>query len=84
VEDVLRGFSEIAEYQVLVDRSRNLMELSLRVEPATECPAAAAETLAGRVQSALHGAFNLRVPVALAPAGSLPRFEMKSKRWKFA
>jgi phenylacetate-CoA ligase len=83
VEDVLRGFSEIAEYQVQVDRSRNLMELSLRVEPVADCAAAKAETLAGRVQNALHGAFNLRVPVALAPAGSLPRFEMKAKRWNY-
>jgi phenylacetate-CoA ligase len=83
VEDVLRGFSEIAEYQVEVDRSRDLMELSLRLEPVADCAAATAEALAGRVQNALHSVFNLRVPVALAPAGSLPRFEMKAKRWKF-
>ena len=83
VEEVLRGFSEIAEYQVEVDRSRALTELSVRIEPRTDCAAAEAETLAGRVQHALHGVFNLRVPVALAPAGSLPRFEMKARRWKY-
>jgi phenylacetate-CoA ligase len=83
VEEVLRGFSEIAEYQVEVDRSRDLMELSLRIEPRRECAAAQAEALAGRVQEALHSVFNLRVPVALAPAGSLPRFEMKARRWKY-
>jgi phenylacetate-CoA ligase len=83
VEDVLRGFSEIAEYQVEVDRSGHLMELSLRLEPVAGCVAGQAEALAGRVQTALHSALNLRVPVALAPAGSLPRFEMKAKRWKF-
>ncbi len=81
VEDVLRGFSEIVEYEVEVDRSRDLVELSLRIEPRADC--AAAETLAGRVQHALHSVFNLRVPVALASAGSLPRFEMKAKRWKY-
>ncbi|HEY3863069.1 MAG TPA: AMP-binding protein [Verrucomicrobiae bacterium] len=80
VEDVLRGFAEIAEYQVEVDRSRDLVELSLRIEPAAGCEA---EALAGRVQRALHGTFNLRVAVALAPAGSLPRFEMKARRWKY-
>jgi phenylacetate-CoA ligase len=83
VEEVLRGFSEIAEYQVEVDRSRDLMELSLRIEPLTDCTAAVAETLAARVQHALHDVFNLRVPVSLAPTGSLPRFEMKAKRWKY-
>ena len=83
VEDVLRGFSEIAEYQVEVDRSRHLMELSLRLEAVAGCAAAAEQALPGRVQNALHSVFNLRVPVALAPAGSLPRFEMKAKRWTF-
>jgi phenylacetate-CoA ligase len=81
VEDVLRGFSEIAEYQVEVDRSRALVELTLRIEPRSDCATAEAEALVDRVQQALHEAFNLRVPVALAPAGSLPRFEMKARRW---
>jgi phenylacetate-CoA ligase len=83
VEDVLRGFSEIAEYQVEVDRSHALVELSLRIEPRKDCSTAEAEALVARVAHALHGAFNLRVPVALAPMGSLPRFEMKARRWKY-
>jgi len=66
-----------------VDRSRHLMELSLRLEAVAGCAAAAEQALPGRVQNALHSVFNLRVPVALAPAGSLPRFEMKAKRWTF-
>jgi phenylacetate-CoA ligase len=80
---VLRGFSEIAEYQVEVDRSQILMELKLCIEPQPDCAPAEAEALASKVQQALHNVFNLRVPVALAPAGSLPRFEMKAKRWKY-
>jgi phenylacetate-CoA ligase len=79
VEEVLRGFPEIAEYQVQVDQSRTLAQLSLRVEPRAGC--GQPEALAGRVGDALHGVFNLRVPVALAAAGSLPRFEMKARRW---
>jgi phenylacetate-CoA ligase len=83
VEDVLRGFSEIAEYQVEVDRSRPLVELSLRIEARSDCAAELVEALVGRVQHALHGAFNLRVPVSLVAEGSLPRFEMKARRWKY-
>jgi phenylacetate-CoA ligase len=82
VEDVLRGFPEIAEYQVDVDRTGSLAELRLRVEPAPECAQPAG--LPARVESALHAAFNLRVPVSLAEPGSLPRFEMKGKRWNQA
>ena len=69
VEEVVRGFPEIAEYQVEVDRTRSLAEMSLRIEARAEC--GQPETLAGRVGEALQGVFNLRVPVALA-AGSLP------------
>jgi phenylacetate-CoA ligase len=82
MEEVLHGFPEIAEYQVEVSRSRSLLEISVRVEALPG--GAEAETLAARVQEALHGVFNLRVPVALVPAGSLPRFEMKARRWNLA
>jgi len=81
VEEIVRGFAEVAEYEVQVDKSASLVELILRIEPRDGCGDPAA--LAGCVQGALQAAFNLRVPVSLAPAGSLPRFEMKAKRWKF-
>jgi phenylacetate-CoA ligase len=80
VEEIVRGFAEVAEYEVRVDKSASLAELVLRIEPRAGCGDAAA--LLQRVQGALQAAFHLRVPVALAPAGSLPRFEMKAKRWK--
>jgi phenylacetate-CoA ligase len=79
VEDVLRSFSEVAEYQVEVDRSGTLVELRLKIEPGPECAQPAG--LAASVAGALHTAFNLRVPVSLAAPGSLPRFEMKGRRW---
>jgi phenylacetate-CoA ligase len=79
VENILRGFSEIAEYQVEVDNSGSLLELRLRIEPAPECEHP--NGLAARVETELHNILNLRVPVRLAAAGSLPRFEMKGKRW---
>lgn len=80
VEDLLRGFAEIVEYQARVDYSSSLPELSLRLELRADC--ADAETVVRRVQAGLHAAFNLRVPIALAPAGTLPRFEMKASRWQ--
>jgi phenylacetate-CoA ligase len=81
VEEVLRGFPDVAEYRVEVDGSRSLVQLRLRVEARAGCPEP--DALAARVQEALQQVFNLRMPVTPAPAGSLPRFEMKAKRWKF-
>jgi phenylacetate-CoA ligase len=81
VEEIVRGFAEVAEYEVRVDKSASLAELTIQIEPHSGCADPAA--LAGRVQGALQTAIHLRVPVTLVPAGSLPRFEMKAKRWKF-
>ena len=81
VEEIVRGFAEVAEYEVRVDHSASLGELILRIEPHSGCADPAA--LARRVQDVLQAAFHLRVPVALVSAGSLPRFEMKAKRWRF-
>ena len=40
-----------------------------------------APALSHRVATALQYAFGLRVSVCSVPAGTLPRFEAKSKRW---
>ena len=79
VEDVLRRFPEIAEYQVELDGAGSLLELRLTIEPGAECMQP--NGLAARVEAELHNIFNLRVPVSLAAMGNLPRFEMKGKRW---
>jgi len=80
VEEIVHGFGEIAEYEAQVDRAGSLVELTIRIEPSPDCKDAAA--LAKRLQNALHTAFNLRIGVNLAEPRSLPRYEMKGRRWK--
>jgi phenylacetate-CoA ligase len=79
VEELVRGFPEVAEYRVRVDSRRAMAELCLEVEAAPDAPALA--TLQARLQQSFQTVLNLRVPVALVPPGSLPRFEMKARRW---
>lgn len=78
-EDLLRKFPEIAEYQVDVDKTKTLAEVRLRVEPTSDSSDAA--QLPSRIQSAIQDTFHLRVPVTLVGPGTLPRFEMKARRW---
>jgi phenylacetate-CoA ligase len=79
VENILRGFDAVAEYRVHIQNQRTLPELSIQVEVA---PAHAHDaTLTHRLEAALTNAFALRIPVALVPPGTLPRFEMKARRW---
>jgi phenylacetate-CoA ligase len=79
VEAIIRGCGGIAEYQVRVRATGTLPELSLRIEPAPDRGDPAA--LARGLEKAFEETFVLRVPVTTVPPGSLPRFEMKARRW---
>jgi phenylacetate-CoA ligase len=79
VEEIVRASGGVAEYRVLVESHQSLIELRLEIEPAPEGGDPA--EVARRLQKALQNAFALRIPVAVVPAGHLPRFEMKARRW---
>lgn len=79
VEEAVRRLAEIAEYRVEVSGARGLAEMRVEIE----CTAGVADgdAVARRLEDELRATFNLRVPVKALPAGALPRFEMKAKRW---
>jgi phenylacetate-CoA ligase len=79
VEEVMRGFGQVAEYRVEVFTERAMTELRVQLEPAPDSPDPAAVREA--VEAALRAAFNLRIPVSLVAPGTLPRFELKARRW---
>jgi len=80
VEAVIRRLDEVAEYRVEVRSRGALVALRIDLEPTA---AAADETadLVGRVQTALHDTLGLRADVTAVPPGSLPRFELKARRF---
>lgn len=79
VDNILRAFHAVREYRVEIQNHRSLPELSVQVEPAPEH--AGDSNLPHRLEAALTNAFALRIPVSLVPSGTLPRFEMKARRW---
>lgn len=74
VESVVRSVESVGEYRVTVDRTGDLAEVTLEAE----AEAAACNELAER----LHAALSLRIAVTPVPAGSLPRYELKARRWR--
>ncbi len=78
IEQILRSSGEVAEYRVEIHTDRALPDLKIQIEPAHD---ASELGLAERLETSIRTAFNLRVSVSLVPAGRLPRFEMKAKRW---
>jgi phenylacetate-CoA ligase len=81
IEAVVRKFPEIAEYQVKISRRGSMQEIHLLIEPVQNCKDVTA--LVVSAEKALQTAFNLRIPVTIAPA-ALPRSELKAKRWLVA
>jgi phenylacetate-CoA ligase len=77
VEDILANFGEVAEYRVTLTAANSLTEMEIQIEPIPNASA----NLASSIQNALQTALNLRIPVQTVPANTLPRSEMKSKRW---
>ncbi len=77
-EHLLRPFDGIAEYQVVIFQKTEMTELHLRIEPQSGADATA---LANEITETFRTQLNLRVPVETVPPESLPRFELKAKRW---
>lgn len=74
LDEIIRGLPEIAEYRVTLDTRGALTELGLEVE----APPAVAAELAQRI----HRQLALRVPIQAVEIGSLPRFDLKARRWR--
>ncbi len=79
LEAVMRSCPSAGEYRAELREHRGMLEIEIRTEPSPECENP--DALAGTLEAILRKAFHLRIPVHLAPPGSLPRFEMKSRRW---
>jgi phenylacetate-CoA ligase len=82
IEAVLRHVPGIAEFRSTVSRDGALRALSIDIE--IEPSAANAPTIAARAAAALRQALGLTVPVRVVDAGTLPRFEMKARRFVVA
>jgi phenylacetate-CoA ligase len=79
VDEIVRGHEEVLEYQVELSVDRAMPEISLQIEPSPTCRDVAG--LVRTLERSFETALALRVPITTVPAGTLPRFEMKSRRW---
>ncbi|MBA4188782.1 MAG: CoF synthetase [Planctomycetaceae bacterium] len=76
IESIIRRFSEVAEYRIVVDHRGSLTDLRIEVEPVD----GDGRELAENVSRAVRDELLFRVDVSAVPCGSLPRFELKAKR----
>jgi phenylacetate-CoA ligase len=76
VEEVVRAFGEVEEYRVRVSSRGAMAEVDVEIEVR-----GGAVGVAGALEKAFERSFSLRIPVREVSAGTLPRFEMKARRW---
>ena len=79
VEAVLRRFTEIAEFRVHVHENGTLSQVRLEIEPTAQAEDLPA--LCQRVSHTLQAALSFRAEVVAVSAGTLPRFDMKARRF---
>ena len=77
VENIVRRFPEIGEFAVDVTRRGELDEMEVRIEVKTDEPAA----LVTAVANELRNGVGLRIAVSHVPFGTLPRFDLKPRRF---
>ena len=73
IEQILRGFPEVIEYRMTAFKNGSLDALKIEIEDRLELPQ--------RVSDELSVKLGLRIDVACVPIGSLPRYELKGKRF---
>ena len=76
VENVIRSIPEIGEFAVDIDRQHELDEMVIRVEVTGD-----AEHAVAAAENAIRNALNLRARVVAVQTGSLPRFDLKARRF---
>lgn len=80
VEDVMRGFDEVSEYQTVLRTVRGLDTIILRVEP-KPVEGLAPSSLRARISAEFKRQIGIRPEVEIAERGTLPRFEVKAARF---
>lgn len=77
IEAVVRRFPSVVEFRIVVNRSGPLADLAIEIESATDIDS---HGLTAEIGRALRDEFLFRIDVTAVPPGTLPRFEMKSRR----
>jgi phenylacetate-CoA ligase len=80
IESVVRQFAEVAEFRSTVRQGGTMRTLELDIE-LTGATGIDGHGLATAVSQQLREALGLTVPVHVVDAGTLPRFDMKARRF---
>ncbi|NOX52932.1 MAG: phenylacetate--CoA ligase [Planctomycetes bacterium] len=81
IEAILRDFTEVTEFRIEVHTIRSMPHLRIQVEPSRDVAPHDRNTLADRIEAAIRDRLNFRAEVVAVLPGTLPRFELKGRRF---
>jgi phenylacetate-CoA ligase len=79
IESVVRRFAEVVEFRSTVSHASAMRSLSVEIEVAPSGENRPA--IAAKVSQQLREALGLTVPIHIVESGTLPRFEVKARRF---
>lgn len=78
LEAILRRFVEVVEFRMEFDQREALAKLRIEIEPV---PEVAVEELQQKIDQTIRDELLFRAEIKMVAPGSLPRYEMKAKRF---
>ncbi len=84
LDAIIREIPDVIEYQVEVVTRQSMPHMKIEIEPASELFADpdSLESLMDQVEQEIKDRLNFLAEVILVPKDSLPRFELKGRRFR--
>ena len=79
IDNIVRKLVQVNEYRGEVREEKGMTELTLQIEIDSTCVDSAG--VCRQLEREISTAFSIRIPVVKVAPGTLPRFEMKARRW---
>ena len=82
IDDIIRKMPEMgSEFQMVIEKKGELDLVTVKAEPLPEVEEKDYPALRKRLEGAIVDALAIKMPIEFVPFGSLPRYEVKPKRW---
>lgn len=82
IEDIIRKFPELGnEFQLIIKKRGELNKVTVKVEAQPDVDRELHTHLKKRLEEEITKSVSIRMPVEFVDFGTLPRFELKAKRW---
>jgi phenylacetate-CoA ligase len=81
LEDAIREFPNVAEFRIELRTIKAMQELRIEIEPAAELDSASVTRLLLEISATIKQRWHFHAEVQAVSSGSLPRFEMKARRF---